>query len=1249
MAVVRKQPLPTDLSVGKPFGPPAVNYPRAWDYPVGFNMMIDSGRMELYAFLRNLSYAGDGLLRTVIESRKDQVLHIPYKFQKRNSNSDKDQGDKWTQLLDNAFRRPDGRRSFATWARMGLEEMFTTDAMTAYCWRTRGGQPHRIEILDGALTKVLIDDAGRVPDAPNPAYQQTIKGLPMNNFSSTEMLFTPRNPRPVMPIYGYSPTAQIYLRLTEAVRRQFYTLDFWCYSDDTEVLTKRGWLRFGDVDAQTDEFATRNQETKRFEWQRATDYYRVDYVGRMAHFTSRSLDLLVAPNHRMLVTGVPRDLGGNTWRKGEALIEAEKLVGRKRYVKIPATSIWEGVEIENRIFGSDESYQKSLATDEKIAALRTEGLTLNEIGLRVGLHKQTVLDTLNRIQEGRERGRGPSDDRPLRMTGDQFCAFMGMWLAEGSLRRNGIQIAQYPKSKGYEPFEKLLADILGRTPAYSGHQWEFASRPLRDYLAQFGHSGDKFIPREILESSPRQQGIFWHYFWLGDGNQANYQVAYTTSRRMADGLCELAQKMGMSACVGTRAAEVKQVVSGEPRQRQEWFTVSLRRSEAMNFNSRYVDYAGKISCVTVPNHTLYVRRNGKTAWCGNCEGSIPDLMISCPTTWCYSEDTEVLTKRGWLRFSEVDIATDEFATRSKVGLFEWQIATGINRTPYSGKMVHLHSDTIDQLVTPDHRCLISMGPGSSQPRKEYIKRARELLEHHGAHERIPVTSRWEGGEVVADRTFVHQETRGLPRNLSMTGDQFCAFMGAYLAEGFTSERTAYITQAIDGKGYWQYLGLLSDILGRPPGYYGDSFGVSCVPLVDYLTQFGTASEKFIPDEIMNAPARQLEIFWRFFMAGDGNARGTTLYTSSKRMADQLQAIGQRIGLSVTIDADDRRGREIHFGDRTAVTNHINYRLGITRSHVRRFECSEVEYRGEVGCVQVPNTVLYVRRNGRPCWSGNTPEQVAEFQGMFDTLLAGNLTLKSRVRFMPGDMKSMQSKGSAGELLKSEYDEWLARIICFAFSVSPAAFVRMMNRSTSENLSQEAADEGLYPTLEWWKTDVMDWMIEFFFGMPDYEFVWLPKSNVDPVKQMTTLTGYVNAGVMKRNEARDVLDLPPDPDGDTLTVAQGNSTMSLKNVLGNPSMQPKLPPGMGGPPGANGPNGAAGANGKPKPKITVKPAPANGNGNGKGQKAKKALEYQPGLMSATDAEFESDPQTDDLLRKKKLQRERISLARSWNLY
>jgi len=35
-------------------------------------------------------------------------------------------------------------------------------------------------------------------------------------------------------------------------------------------------------------------------------------------------------------------------------------------------------------------------------------------------------------------------------------------------------------------------------------------------------------------------------------------------------------------------------------------------------------------------------------------------------------------------------------------------------------------------------------------------------------------------------------------------------------------------------------------------------------------------------------------------------------------------------------------------------------------------------------------------------------------------------------------------------------------------------------------------------------------IEVFFGILEYEFEWLPKSNTDQQKQMTTLTGYVNA-------------------------------------------------------------------------------------------------------------------------------------------
>ena len=34
-----------------------------------------------------------------------------------------------------------------------------------------------------------------------------------------------------------------------------------------------------------------------------------------------------------------------------------------------------------------------------------------------------------------------------------------------------------------------------------------------------------------------------------------------------------------------------------------------------------IKYSGKVFCLEVPNHTLYVRRNGKALWCGNCAGA----------------------------------------------------------------------------------------------------------------------------------------------------------------------------------------------------------------------------------------------------------------------------------------------------------------------------------------------------------------------------------------------------------------------------------------------------------------------------------------------------------------------------------------------------------------------------------------------------------------------------------------------------
>ncbi len=53
-------------------------------------------------------------------------------------------------------------------------------------------------------------------------------------------------------------------------------------------------------------------------------------------------------------------------------------------------------------------------------------------------------------------------------------------------------------------------------------------------------------------------------------------------------------------------------------------------------------------------------------------------------------------------------------------------------------------------------------------------------------------------------------------------------------------------------------------------------------------------------------------------------------------------------------------------------------------------------------------------------------------------------------------------------LKSAFDEWLARVVCFAFSVSPQPFTDHVNRATAETAQAAALAEGLAPIQNWVK-------------------------------------------------------------------------------------------------------------------------------------------------------------------------------------
>jgi ParB-like chromosome segregation protein Spo0J len=151
----------------------------------------------------------------------------------------------------------------------------------------------------------------------------------------------------------------------------------------------------------------------------------------------------------------------------------------------------------------------------------------------------------------------------------------------------------------------------------------------------------------------------------------------------------------------------------------------------------------------------------------------------------------------------------------------------------------------------------------------------------------------------------------------------------------------------------------------------------------------------------------------------------------------------------------------------------------------------------------------------------TLDQVNGFQRYLDAMLSGNLAERTKVRVIP-EAKYEPTKKDA---LKDDYDEWLARIICYVFSVPPTPFVKAMNRATAESQHDAALEEGLAPTQKYIKHHLNS-IIATEFNSPDLEFDWIDDREQDPATAAEILINDVKAGLISIDEARDAKGLDP---------------------------------------------------------------------------------------------------------------------------
>jgi len=221
----------------------------------------------------------------------------------------------------------------------------------------------------------------------------------------------------------------------------------------------------------------------------------------------------------------------------------------------------------------------------------------------------------------------------------------------------------------------------------------------------------------------------------------------------------------------------------------------------------------------------------------------------------------------------------------------------------------------------------------------------------------------------------------------------------------------------------------------------------------------------------------------------------------------------------------------------------------------------------------------------------TADQVAHFQELFDTMLSGNTAERRKMRFIPGGTGThiFDTKEKA---LKDEFDEWLARVICYCFSLPPTAFVKQNNRATADNAKEAAEEEGNAPMMIFIKSTI-DRILTRFFGR-DLELAWDEERDIDPLIQAQIDAIYLGGGasnsvaVVTADEVRNELgkkgSAPEPPPPVVVAPANGEADDPVKG--GN-----KKTAGTA----AVGANGNKGGAAKPKSgSTTAKAKPAAGS-------------------------------------------------------
>ena len=219
------QPLPVVPGLTGPGGEP-----RQWAFPVGYNIGQRPRATEQTSFeqLRSLAALYDGIqlcerVYFDILSRLEPRVLPRADLLGPDEDGSEPRWREGARRIEGFLEAPDRTQDLRAWLVAFVRDLLEIDAVAVYTRRTRGGSLHALELVAAETIKPLIDETGRLPQPPAPAYQQFLYGVPAGDYTTAELDYIRETARSDSP-YGLSRVERILLRVNQALRKQDFDL-----------------------------------------------------------------------------------------------------------------------------------------------------------------------------------------------------------------------------------------------------------------------------------------------------------------------------------------------------------------------------------------------------------------------------------------------------------------------------------------------------------------------------------------------------------------------------------------------------------------------------------------------------------------------------------------------------------------------------------------------------------------------------------------------------------------------------------------------------------------------------------------------------------------------------------------------------------------------------------------------------------------------------------------------------------------